>query len=534
MVGFLPAMNHLVQDTPLGRLFARRWTPYALLLAITALVWGHTVRFEFVWDDLDLIQHLESIRSFENLPSMFTSLEAQSAWPEGFKLFRPVRLVACAILYQLGGNPEPVPWLFHLANVLGHGLAACLLFAVACRLFEKWFPELPATRLKVFALWTAAAYAGHPVVSEVVCWAKALDDELATVFTLAATLCLLRWTQDKQPLTGALAFYILALYSKISAAPFAIMALVLARWVHGLPWGRSMLRTSWFFAAAALFMVHRHSVIGQTSQTAPISGTYAQTLVDMLPVIPQYLKLLCGLPPFSIDYTFMKGGHAFFSLPVQAGLWLLIGGVAAAAWSSTRSHWRFLSFSLAWVGLFLLPVSNLLPMMQYMAERFLYLSLIGWLLLAAGLLIQIRRWQVGIAAGTAALCLWMLTAWDRSLLWHDNLTLFVQSSQQHPRSQRVVDNAVGAIFAQPQVGSIFRFANKARDLSILKVPEPSERAPLRQTLEAALQMFPEDPVTATALAHLEQWDGNQSHADALRALAASKQSAPKLAGEAPP
>ena len=93
---------------------------------------------------------------------------------------------------------------------------------------------------------------------------------------------------------------------------------------------------------------------------------------------------------------------------------------------------------------------------------------------------------------------------------------------------------MGAIFAQPQVGSIFRFANKARDLNIIRVPEPSERAPLRQTLEAALQMFPDDPVTAMALAHLEQWDGNQPRADALRALAASKRPVPKLAGEAPP
>ena len=31
-----------------------------------------------------------------------------------------------------------------------------------------------------------------------------------------------------------------------------------------------------------------------------------QTLIDMLPVAPSYLRLLLGIPPFNADYTFME------------------------------------------------------------------------------------------------------------------------------------------------------------------------------------------------------------------------------------
>lgn len=518
----------------LNRLLTRRWTPHIILLALTGLLWGHTVGYEFVWDDIDLIQRAESIRSFSNLPAMFTSLEAQSAWAQGFKLFRPIRLVACAILYQLGGQAEPQAWLFHLANVLCHGIAAILLFNVASQLLAKWFPEAGATRIRALALWTAVAYAGHPVVSEVVCWTKALDDELATLFTLASALCLFRWTNDRQPVTGALVFFLLAIYSKESAVPFAFMAVLIARHYHGLAWPTTIRRTAGFFVATAAFVVHRHLVIGQSSQIAPISGTYAQTLIDMFPVVTEYLKLLWGISPFYIDYTFQKGGHAILSFPVLAGVVLLATAVAAGLWAWRRPDWRFAAFGLCWLGFFLLPVSNLLPMMQYMAERFLYLPLVGWLLLLAGVMIRLQRPSINALACVVLAGFWLFTARDRSFLWRDNLTLFVRSSQQPIHSERVEENAIGAIFAQPQVASVFRFANRSRDLTIVKIPNPTERAPLRQTLEIAHQMFPTNATTARALAILEDWDGRTGRAQALREVVAKTRPAPKLAGEVDP
>src|SRR5262245_25515200 len=110
--------------------FSRRRAPYVLIALLTALVWGHSVKFGFVWDDQQFIEDLRSIRSLENVPSMFCSLDAQASMGDAFKVFRPLRTVHYAILYQLSGKAAPLPWLYHLSNVLWHATAAMLLYAV--------------------------------------------------------------------------------------------------------------------------------------------------------------------------------------------------------------------------------------------------------------------------------------------------------------------------------------------------------------------------------------------------------------------
>jgi len=115
----------------------RRFLSQLLIVLTTAVVWGHTVRFEFVWDDKFFIERLESIRSLKSIPEIFTSLAAQSSFPEGFVLFRPLRTVHYALLFRLGGGEPPKPWLFHLANVVWHGAAALLFYSVALILFGE-------------------------------------------------------------------------------------------------------------------------------------------------------------------------------------------------------------------------------------------------------------------------------------------------------------------------------------------------------------------------------------------------------------
>ena len=114
-----PAEEQVVPTlSPLPRWHFRPWICYLLIGLISFAVWIHTIRFQFVWDDQQFIQELQSIRSLKNVPEMFYSLEAQSSFPKGFVLFRPLRTLHYAILYWVGGQTEPAPWIYHLANVL--------------------------------------------------------------------------------------------------------------------------------------------------------------------------------------------------------------------------------------------------------------------------------------------------------------------------------------------------------------------------------------------------------------------------------
>jgi tetratricopeptide (TPR) repeat protein len=495
----------------LEKYLARTWICCALIGVFTILVWGNTVRFGFVWDDTVLVVQNTSIRSLKNLPAIFTSVKAQSA--EVAPSFRPVRTVFYALLQAVGGRAEPQAWIFHLSNVLWHGLAAMLLFSVVAMLCQRVAGAAPpAARLT--ALLVALGFAAHPVVSEVVCWVKCLDDLMAAVFVLAAMRSLLKWNRGAAHYVAALVLFLFAVFSKESAVPLALIVFVVFAGLLKLPWRRSAALTVPFLAVAGFYVVYRHLVIGQSAQCAPISGSHGQTLIDMFPVALEYWRLLWGIPPFCADYDFMVGGppHSFFSGAVPGGLFLVLFFVALAAWLWRRPEWRMSAFGLIWLGLFLLPVSNLLPMMQYMAERFLYLPLMGFLPALGGVFLNVSRLRprLAVTAAAALIAIWTGTSLVQMGAWRDELTLYMRTEFQHPGIKRIEHNAVASVFALPQM-------TKWRTAKTL-TPEQAEQ--IITTLQRARQIYPENDRLTTQLGLTDAKIGRWREAAAWLELAA--------------
>ena len=497
-----------------------KWFPFAVIALVCALLWGKTVTYGFVWDDKYFVQNLESVRSLSSAPAMFTSLDAQSSYPEGFKLFRPLRTLQYALLYRLGGKPAPQPWIYHLANVLWHGAAAMLFYTVCLRLFAVWAPPAaPGTSAnndgglnraghEMFALWAALAFLVHPVVTEVVCWAKSLDDAMATTFCLASVLTLLPSNGRTCRAGAAVLWYTAAIYSKISAVPLLFLVYALLRIDARLSRRAALLKTLPFVLAAAVFMVHRRLVIGQSAQTAPISGTYAQTLVDTVAVLPTYLRLVLGIPPFFIDYSFLVAGNKLYSAAVLGGAAIIIAAVVMVIRTFRTRDRQFIAFGLCWFGVFMLPVSNLLPMMQYIAERFLYLPILGLIFIAAACRIKPRSRPASAWMAAAPLVIWSVLAWNRAPIWRDEVTLFVTSAMQYPGIPRVELNAEHAIFELSSVRALVRIDHD--NLKLIAVPgaTPAEREAAEQILDRARKAFPDNfkILTADAMVHAQTGD----------------------------
>ena len=501
---------------------------YLFIGLITFLMWGKTVRFDFVWDDHLFIVKNESIRSLKNIPEMFYSSGAQAS--ETAPLFRPLRTAHFAILNAITGKPLPQPWIFHLANVVWHAVAAMLLFSVARLLVQRQFGDL-STLTRAVSLLIALGFAIHPVTSEVVCWAKSLDDIMATVFVLAATRFLLQWDEGKRGYFPAMTCFLLAVYSKESAVPFALLVFFIVYGFHRLPLRRSAALTAPFLFIALVYMAHRHLVIGRSDQAAPLSGTYGQTLIDMFPVIIKYLRLLWGLPPFCIDYSYLQGHHPFLSSTVLAGVVISLGFIGITIWTLQRQQFRLAGFGFLWIGLFLLPVSNLLPMMQYMAERFLYLPLIGFLLALGALLLNLSRHEPVIGSGFAfrrclaktlvavLLLIWAPLNWKRMKIWQDELSLFVGSSLEHPRSHRVEKNALVAIFRLPHMRELFPDYIETGTLRIADTVSREKAGPVIQTLKEAQQLFPDNDLVSAVLGFAYARSGQLGEAIPLFELA---------------
>ncbi len=530
-----------------------------IIVLLAVLAWGATVKYKFVWDDQSFITDNAGIRSLKNIPAMFYSRIAEASIPTDFPNFRPVRNVAYALLFQVGGG-QVRNWIFHLANIIGHAGAAWLLFEVAALLFAR----LGETVGRWAALMVGGAFAINPAASEVVCWAKSLDDILATVFILASMRQIILWRGEKGRLALALAFFFLASYTKENAVAFAGLVFFVWRFVHKLEWKRCAVMTMPFAVVAVIYMTNRQLVLGQAAQCAPISGSYGQTLIDTLPAITIYFRLLWGIPPFLIDYTNMHGHLAIVSGKVLMGLCLLLVWVAAVwmAWRRERLYPALLG--LLWLGFFLLPVSNLIPMMQYLAERFLYLPMAGWLLAVGAAAAEVTAWSVRRGSSTAVsnedgrdasprrpvarenfygphcsttphpgrlgeaslpsqdsslaaspyhnsgirttfaiaavfFAFWLYESWDRETIWHDEVTLFVRSSLDNPGHARLRENALASIFRLPSVHSDFGIDDRTRELVAAPSIPRNEAEEMIPTLRQGHELLPDEPRLTSAL-----------------------------------
>jgi tetratricopeptide (TPR) repeat protein len=469
----------------------RPWLGYLLVAVATATVWGHTIQFQFTWDDRPFIVYNESIRSWRNLPAMLLRRDAQSSVPEKFCLYRPVRTVAYAFLNQIGGGPLPNPKVFHIANLAGHAIAAMLLCGVSGTLLMR-FGGVSSNSARITGLLLGLAFAVHPVTSEVVCWAKSFDDILAAIFCLGALAQLLGWKDEHHGrLWVALGLFVLALYSKESAVSFALIAFAHFWILLRLPFVRSVKLSSGFFVAAAVFVIHRHVVLGQTSQTAPLSGSYWQSLIDTIPCALTYVRLALGFPPFTIVYAHLERGRGIFSGEVIAGALVLLAAGASTVLALRSSRWRLFGFGLLWAAVFFIPVSNIIPMMQYMAERFLYLPLLGLLLAVGFLVLQFRQARFAAIGACTAIGLWAAVAWDRSWIWTDDLTLFVQTAMNNPGNDAIEDNAIKTVL---NLELVKRVTGVTKD----KPPSATDIQNVLQALQSLRTAFPSNGLLANS------------------------------------
>ena len=260
----------------------------------------------------------------------------------------------------------------------------------------------------------------------------------------------------------------------------------------------------------------------------------------MLPVVTQYLRLLWGVPPFCIDYSYMEGHHRFLSSEVLVGTGLLLFFIFTTIWMLRRPDYRVAGFGLLWLGLFLMPVSNLLPMMQYMAERFLYLPLIGFLLALGALLLNLSRSgrtsgarfnvrpYLANAVFALLLLIWAPLSWFRSGIWRDELTLFVRTSVECPRSRRVESITIAAIFRLPHMREFLPGYLENGSLAVADSLPPEKAGPVIETLIQAHRLYPDSVPVCTVLGFAYAETGQLPEAiSLLESVARQKQNDPQ-------
>lgn len=365
------------------RAFAQRHALVILIGAAAAALYLPSLGNPFVYDDSINIVKNPSIRRLANLPRFFTEIETTTS-NESFELvYRPLSTVSYALDYALGGL-KPRGYILH--NVVLHALAAGLCAGAMRALTGS--PWLAAAAGLAFAL--------HPVQTEPVNWATGRATLLFSLFYLLAVRLYLAASRRNGPAGlwvlswGAAAA---ALLSKEMAITLpAVLALI--EWLlppePGAAWKRRLARLAPYVVLNLGYLAARVAALGaRASREEYWGGSFWKTLMAMGRVVGRYMRLL----------VFPAGQNLQHVVPIPEGGWdaasaagfVLVVGVALAAWWVRRRR-PALAFGLLWVGVILLPVSNLIPFYGIIAERHLYLAVAGFGLVVGDLL----AWRLGL------------------------------------------------------------------------------------------------------------------------------------------
>ncbi|MGC8740833.1 MAG: hypothetical protein ACP5UB_05175 [Candidatus Sumerlaeaceae bacterium] len=443
-----------------------------LIVGLTAAaLYLPTLRYGFVWDDVYFVVKNTTIRTWSTWRDDFTTSTAYAAMVNA-AMFRPARNWSYRLDWMLAGL-NPVWW--HAHNVLLHAVNSMLVFTWLLSLL-KWLHLQQADSgndyRRPLAFIAALVWAVHPVHTEAVCWIKDRDELLFTFFSLLGLLLTVAEARRKAPRmwarVGILLFTSLALLSKEMAASLPLLVGLLAIFAP-----RGCTKRPYFggimtfqIAVVVAYMFLRHRALGGTAQCGYLSGAFLTEMFTMVRAAAHYVVLTLWPARLVADYSHFESTRTLFELR----WWLALGVVLATFLFALIARRRapLCTFGILWFWLALLPVSNVIPTMQFLAERFLYFPLIGAALALAGVCraalahrhtvgTEVLAWRRAFAGRIAlrtprhtqlalvmALIITALVA--RSVLrigvWREEVTLYAATLRDAPRNGRAFINVV--------------------------------------------------------------------------------------------
>ena len=420
------------------------WLPVVVLTLLCLIVYYNSLSNGFVYDDYGSI--VEN-RYIQHPGKFFASLFNQSYFKiAGLEAsYRPVSTASYFLVYSVGGLD---PLYYHLMSLLLHILNAILVYGLANFILQH--------RLK--ALIAGCLFASHPVLTEAVNCIDFNDDLLTTFFFLLALLFYIRIKADHvKSNIGAfclsLLFYLFGLLSKEMAitlpAIIVLYDLILRDPERNPPGFKQQLsilkkRAAFYagYAAVSLFYLFLRFYLFQIpGESLKYSyGSLLERVIYLPGHIFSFIRLIILPTNLSADYVFSYP-DSFFNSMNLIGVAVVLGLVGTSYYIYRYSKEAF--FGLWWCLITLLPVLNLIEIFHPLAERYLYLPLIGFCLVVpiitwglAGRLIS-RTPTANLVSSILILViisLYSTATIARNPDWQSNFSLWSKTLQTSPDS----------------------------------------------------------------------------------------------------
>jgi len=490
--------------------WSRSGVAFLIVAGLASGCYVNALGGSFVSDDHRDIVDNTLLWAPHRLPELFTTPLRHKEARKSF--IRPITTLTYLIDHRLYG---PNPFGFHLENLLWHTAASLLVLV----LLRGLWPNEP---LMTFG--AAALFAAHPVHTEAVSWVSGRPEILAAFWGLLAFLAHLRADRGKSKAylwrIAALAAWLVALGAKEMAATLPLL-LLMTDALLGRPsgwWRPGSLATRYgpYIGGALAYVALRwsvfHGVGHPESYQVFVGAPLSVRGPTMLKVGAAYVGRL--LFPVNLNASWdvpNARGLTDGALPLLA--LALIVGLIVLAWAIRRTATPA-AWGILWSGLALLPVSNIVPIGELGAERFLYFSSLGACVALAWVMMRVARPRkegssqapgntLAGALMLAVLVLFSANTIKRNQDWSNDLVLWEKTVRQSPLSVR---------------------AHRNLGLTYQKKGRYAEAEPyLRQTLANFVKVLgpdhPEVPRSLSSLGSLYYAQGQYAKAEPLLRLA---------------
>ena len=336
----------------------------ALLAAISLAIFWPALGHDFLinWDDRQYILENDVIRGLtpENMKTAFTTYSLGN--------FAPLHLVSYMVDYEIWGL-RPSGFIF--TNIALHTLNGMLL----CTFLQRLSGD------KAWILIAALIFLLHPVQVETVVWAAERKTVLAMFFFLSSLILYHEYQEGDA--RNARRWYLLSLISFLAAlltkSVVVIMPLVII--VFDLCYASERRLKKIIFNALPFTVLSAMTVFvalishseTQGGITSFHGGSPFATFLTMMPVLLRYLRLVFW--PTNLS--------AFYDVPIKSGIDSEVALAAGAClmllclgwWLYRRNREHFFWYALFFAGL--IPVSQIVPIVTLMNDRYLYFPMLG-------------------------------------------------------------------------------------------------------------------------------------------------------------
>lgn len=341
------------------------------------MAYANVLNGDFIWDEFGLIIQNPDVTGNGSLGHLLTS----SPFNEPDNLYRPIYSLMNFFLYGIFGLNT---WGYHLLSLFIHVLNCYLIFIFATK-FLKFSRAGSLLGALIFLL--------HPVQTESVSYIAGLPEPLGTLFVLLGLFFFAGSLNEKKPFFrsgkfwGAIGMFALAVLTKESMVVFSGLALLLTFFMWSELDHSARKKTPFAALVVILFSLlyvflkfkylHASEEIVFVEDNAYTESffvrmiTFSHTMWDyaVLMVAPIHLN-------FDKPYVFYT---SLISARGLAGTGILLVAMAAFLWSFFKKKKIFLG--IGWFFVALLPYMGFIPVNAIIFEHWLYLPLLGTVLL---------------------------------------------------------------------------------------------------------------------------------------------------------